>query len=94
MCQCGGETEEACSRSPDSPPMETFCGLPGSLPVLLELRESSSEAGSSAQTPLTPEEQDEFFDTQETVEMWMGSPAALPHPGTPLEVGSPHVHEP
>lgn len=97
MCRCGGggEAEDApCSRSPDSPPMESFCGLPGSLPVLLELRESSSEAGSSAQTPLTPEEPDEFFDTQETVEMWMGSPAALPHPGTPLEVGSPHVHEP
>lgn len=96
MCRCGGgETEDApCSRSPDSPPMESFCGLPGSLPVLLELRESSSEAGSSAQTPLTPEEPDEFFDTQETVEMWMGSPPALPHPGTPLEVGSPHVHEP
>ncbi|XP_065145234.1 inositol hexakisphosphate and diphosphoinositol-pentakisphosphate kinase 2 isoform X21 [Paramisgurnus dabryanus] len=96
MCRCGGgEAEDApCSRSPDSPPMESFCGLPGSLPVLLELRESSSEAGSSAQTPLTPEEPDEFFDTQETVEMWMGSPPALPHPGTPLEVGSPHVHEP
>lgn len=74
--------------------MDSFCGLPGSLPVLLELRESSSEAGSSAQTPVTPEEQDEFFDTQETVEVWRVSPGALPHPGTPLEVGAPHVPEP
>ncbi|XP_043099680.1 inositol hexakisphosphate and diphosphoinositol-pentakisphosphate kinase 2 isoform X4 [Puntigrus tetrazona] len=82
------------SRLPDSPPTESFCGLSGSLPVLLELRESSSEAGSSAQTPLTPEEPDEFFDTQETVDVWRGSPGALPHPGTPLEVGAPHVPEP
>ncbi|XP_066511112.1 inositol hexakisphosphate and diphosphoinositol-pentakisphosphate kinase 2-like isoform X1 [Hoplias malabaricus] len=65
--------------------METICCLPGSLPVLLELRESSSEAGSSAQTPLTPEEPDEFFDTQETMEIWRSSPRNLPHPGTPLE---------
>ncbi|MBN3316889.1 VIP1 kinase, partial [Atractosteus spatula] len=44
-------------------------GTPGSLPVLLELRESSSETGSNAQTPLTPEAIEEFFDTQETVEV-------------------------
>ncbi|KAL0188605.1 hypothetical protein M9458_015704, partial [Cirrhinus mrigala] len=66
------------SHLADSPPTD-------SLPVLLELRESSSEAGSSAQTPLTPEEPDEFFDTQETVDVWRGSPGTLPHPGTPLE---------
>ncbi|KAA0723633.1 Inositol hexakisphosphate and diphosphoinositol-pentakisphosphate kinase 1 [Triplophysa tibetana] len=98
---CCVEAEEApeessppCSHLAESLPMESFCGLPGSLPVLLELRESSSEAGSSAQTPVTPEEQDEFFDTQETVEVWRVSPGALPHPGTPLEVGAPHVLEP
>nr|XP_015198702.1 PREDICTED: inositol hexakisphosphate and diphosphoinositol-pentakisphosphate kinase 1 isoform X2 [Lepisosteus oculatus] len=44
-------------------------GTPGSLPVLLELGESSSETGSNAQTPLTPEATEEFFDTQETVEV-------------------------
>ncbi|XP_056600148.1 inositol hexakisphosphate and diphosphoinositol-pentakisphosphate kinase 1 isoform X6 [Triplophysa dalaica] len=98
---CCGEAEEApeessppCSHLAESLPMDSFCGLPGSLPVLLELRESSSEAGSSAQTPVTPEEQDEFFDTQETVEVWRVSPGALPHPGTPLEVGAPNVPEP
>ncbi|KAI7814784.1 putative inositol hexakisphosphate and diphosphoinositol-pentakisphosphate kinase 1, partial [Triplophysa rosa] len=98
---CCGEAEEApeesslpCSHLAESPPMESFCGLPRSLPVLLELRESSSEAGSSAQTPVTPEEPDEFFDTQETVAVWRVSPGALPHPGTPLEVGAPHVPEP
>lgn len=85
---------EPSSHLPDSPPTESFCGLSGSLPVLLELRESSSEAGSSAQTPLTPEEPDEFFDTQETVDVWRGGPGTLPHPGTPLEVGAPHVPEP
>uniref|UniRef100_A0A672SUD2 Inositol hexakisphosphate and diphosphoinositol-pentakisphosphate kinase n=1 Tax=Sinocyclocheilus grahami TaxID=75366 RepID=A0A672SUD2_SINGR len=85
---------EPSSHLPDSPPTESFCRLSGSLPVLLELRESSSEAGSSAQTPLTPEEPDEFFDAQETVDVWRGSPATLPHPGTPLEVGAPHVPEP
>uniref|UniRef100_A0A671LJ55 Inositol hexakisphosphate and diphosphoinositol-pentakisphosphate kinase n=1 Tax=Sinocyclocheilus anshuiensis TaxID=1608454 RepID=A0A671LJ55_9TELE len=58
------------------------------------LRESSSETGSSAQTPLTPEEPDEFFDTHETVDVWRGSTGTLPHPGTPLEVGAPHVPEP
>lgn len=46
--------------------MEPF-SLPGSLPVLLELRESSSEAGSSSQTPQSPEDADEFFDTSENV---------------------------
>ncbi|XP_052002097.1 inositol hexakisphosphate and diphosphoinositol-pentakisphosphate kinase 2-like isoform X2 [Xyrauchen texanus] len=102
---CSGEANEAsslthaeprtsCSRLADSPPRESYCGLPGSLPVLLELRESSSEAGSSAQTPLTPEEPEEFFDTHETVEVWMGSPGNLPHSGIPLEVGAPHVSEP
>lgn len=65
---------------PCSPPclaMESFTNLPGSvgvsipgsLPVLLELRESSSEAGSSTQTPLSPDEPEEFFNTQETVEV-------------------------
>ncbi|TSK20033.1 Inositol hexakisphosphate and diphosphoinositol-pentakisphosphate kinase 1 [Bagarius yarrelli] len=43
--------------------------VPGSLPVLLELRESSSEAGSSTQTPLSPDEPEEFFNTQEAVEV-------------------------
>ncbi|XP_059391030.1 inositol hexakisphosphate and diphosphoinositol-pentakisphosphate kinase 2 isoform X3 [Carassius carassius] len=86
--------DEPSSRLTDSLPTESFCRLSDSLPVLLELRESSSEAGSSAQTPLTPEEPDEFFDTQETLDVWRGSPGTLPHPGTPLEVGSPHVPEP
>ncbi|XP_030650201.1 inositol hexakisphosphate and diphosphoinositol-pentakisphosphate kinase 2 [Chanos chanos] len=83
-------TEEVVSSSLSDLPlhMESFCGLPGSLPVLLELRESSSEAGSSAQTPLSPEEPDEFFDTQETVELWRNNS------GTPVEVGAPHVSEP
>ncbi|KAK2920411.1 inositol hexakisphosphate and diphosphoinositol-pentakisphosphate kinase 2 isoform X17 [Channa argus] len=70
--------------------MEGYC-LPGSLPVLLELRESSSEAGSSSQTPQSPEGPDEFFDTQESMELWMDSPENLPHPETPLEVGSSHT---
>ncbi|XP_036400274.1 inositol hexakisphosphate and diphosphoinositol-pentakisphosphate kinase 2-like isoform X2 [Megalops cyprinoides] len=97
--------EEALGEAGDSPPsaalqdlslgrMEPCCGLPGSLPVLLELRESGSEAGSSAQTPLTPEDSDEFFDTQETVDVWKNSPGKLPHPGTPLEVGVAHSSEP
>ncbi|XP_063043794.1 inositol hexakisphosphate and diphosphoinositol-pentakisphosphate kinase 2 isoform X2 [Engraulis encrasicolus] len=80
---------------------EPLCSVPGSLPVLLELRESSSEAGSSTQTPLSPEEPQEFFDTQESLEPWRSSPtphaAPLPHPpGTPLEVGGapPYVPEP
>lgn len=73
--------------------MEGYC-LPGSLPVLLELRESSSEAGSSSQTPQSPEGPDEFFDTQESMELWMDSPESLPHPETPLEVGGTHTAEP
>ncbi|CAM4527927.1 unnamed protein product [Leuciscus chuanchicus] len=93
-CPTPAEPTPPCSLLADSPLTESFCGMPGSLPVLLELRESSSEAGSSAQTPLTPDEPDEFFDTQETVNMWGGSPGTLPHPGTPLEVGAPHVPEP
>ncbi|XP_056114967.1 inositol hexakisphosphate and diphosphoinositol-pentakisphosphate kinase 2 isoform X3 [Rhinichthys klamathensis goyatoka] len=89
------EPTPPCSLMADSSPLtESSCGMPGSLPVLLELRESSSEAGSSAQTPLTPDEPDEFFDTQETVDVWGGNPETLPHPGTPLEVGAPHVPEP
>ncbi|XP_076853508.1 inositol hexakisphosphate and diphosphoinositol-pentakisphosphate kinase 2 isoform X6 [Brachyhypopomus gauderio] len=83
-------------RDPSSPLAEgglcvgPFCGLPGPLPVLLELRESSSEAGSSAQTPLSPDEPLEFFDTQESPEEWMGGE----HLAAPLEAGSPHVAEP
>lgn len=73
--------------------MEGYC-LPGSLPVLLELRESSSEAGSSSQTPQSPEGPDEFFDTQESMELWMDSPESLPPPETPLEVGASHAAEP
>ncbi|XP_037645662.1 inositol hexakisphosphate and diphosphoinositol-pentakisphosphate kinase 2 isoform X6 [Sebastes umbrosus] len=73
--------------------MEGYC-LPGSLPVLLELRESSSEAGSSSQTPQSPEGPDEFFDTQESMELWMDSPESLPHPESPLEVGATHTAEP
>ncbi|XP_028257174.1 inositol hexakisphosphate and diphosphoinositol-pentakisphosphate kinase 2 isoform X3 [Parambassis ranga] len=73
--------------------MEGYC-LPGSLPVLLELRESSSEAGSSSQTPQSPEGPDEFFDTQESMELWMDSPESLPPPETPMEAGSTHTTEP
>ncbi|KAI4878488.1 hypothetical protein NFI96_007580 [Prochilodus magdalenae] len=90
-----GREQDPALESDPSPPcsplnelslrMEPFCGLPSSLPVLLELRESSSEAGSSAQTPLSPDEPDEFFDTQESVEVWRSSPRNLPHPGTPVE---------
>ncbi|XP_062404480.1 inositol hexakisphosphate and diphosphoinositol-pentakisphosphate kinase 2 isoform X2 [Sardina pilchardus] len=70
---------------------EPLCSVPGSLPVLLELRESSSEAGSNTQTPLSPDEPQQFFDTQESLEPWRSSPT----PGTPLEVGGPpHVPEP
>ncbi|TRY65865.1 hypothetical protein DNTS_018023 [Danionella cerebrum] len=76
--------DPASSPPPCSP--GPFCGLPGSLPVLLELRESSSEAGSSTQTPLSPEDPEEFFDTQETVDVWKAA-------GSPLEVGAPHVPE-
>ncbi|XP_047436447.1 inositol hexakisphosphate and diphosphoinositol-pentakisphosphate kinase 2 isoform X11 [Mugil cephalus] len=73
--------------------MEGYC-LPGSLPVLLELRESSSEAGSSSQTPQSPEGPDEFFDTQESMDLWMDSPESPPHPETPVEVGATHTAEP
>ncbi|XP_068598193.1 inositol hexakisphosphate and diphosphoinositol-pentakisphosphate kinase 2 [Brachionichthys hirsutus] len=73
--------------------MEAYC-LPGSLPVLLELRESSSEAGSSSQTPQSPEGPDEFFDTQESIELWMESQEGLPRPETPLEVGATTTAEP
>ncbi|XP_019910051.1 inositol hexakisphosphate and diphosphoinositol-pentakisphosphate kinase 2 isoform X3 [Esox lucius] len=99
--------EDSSSDAPDLSPFSPPCiplaelslgrmdgYLPGSLPVLLELRESSSEAGSSAQTPQSADGPEEFFDTQETIEMWMGSPGSLPHSGTPLEVGAPHVSEP
>lgn len=73
--------------------MEGYC-LPGSLPVLLELRESSSEAGSSSQTPQSPEGPDEFFDTQESMDLWMDSPESLPSPETSFEVGTTHTAEP
>uniref|UniRef100_A0A665VTQ4 Inositol hexakisphosphate and diphosphoinositol-pentakisphosphate kinase n=1 Tax=Echeneis naucrates TaxID=173247 RepID=A0A665VTQ4_ECHNA len=58
------------------------------------LRESSSEAGSSSQTPQSPEGPDEFFDTQESMELWMESPESLPLPDTPLEVDTTHTSEP
>uniref|UniRef100_A0A1A8C4M4 Inositol hexakisphosphate and diphosphoinositol-pentakisphosphate kinase n=1 Tax=Nothobranchius kadleci TaxID=1051664 RepID=A0A1A8C4M4_NOTKA len=64
--------------------MEGYC-LPGSLPVLLELRESSSEAGSSSQTPQSPEGPDEFFDTQESMELWLDSPESALHAETPVD---------
>uniref|UniRef100_UPI0037E8EDA1 inositol hexakisphosphate and diphosphoinositol-pentakisphosphate kinase 2 isoform X1 n=1 Tax=Semicossyphus pulcher TaxID=241346 RepID=UPI0037E8EDA1 len=73
--------------------MEGYC-LPGSLPVLLELRESSSEAGSSSQTPQSPEGPDEFFDTQESLELWMDSPESPAPPDTPPEGGATHTAEP
>ncbi|XP_061621021.1 inositol hexakisphosphate and diphosphoinositol-pentakisphosphate kinase 2 isoform X6 [Phyllopteryx taeniolatus] len=73
--------------------MEGFC-LPSSLPVLLELRESSSEAGSSSQTPMSPEGHDEFFDTQESVDLWMDSPESLPESETPLELKADPPAEP
>ncbi|XP_061520591.1 inositol hexakisphosphate and diphosphoinositol-pentakisphosphate kinase 2 isoform X4 [Phycodurus eques] len=73
--------------------MEGFC-LPSSLPVLLELRESSSEAGSSSQTPMSPEGHDEFFDTQESVDLWMDSPESLPESETPLELRADPPAEP
>lgn len=84
---CSGLAELSLGR------MEGYC-LPGSLPVLLELRESSSEAGSSSQTPQSPEGPDEFFDTQESMELWMDSPESLPHPEAPVEVGATHTAEP
>lgn len=73
--------------------MEGYC-LPGSLPVLLELRESSSEAGSSSQTPQSPEGLDEFFDTQESMELWMDSPEDVPQPETPQDGGATQSAEP
>ncbi|XP_054627781.1 inositol hexakisphosphate and diphosphoinositol-pentakisphosphate kinase 2 isoform X9 [Dunckerocampus dactyliophorus] len=73
--------------------MEGYC-LPSSLPVLLELRESSSEAGSSSQTPMSPEGPDEFFDTQESLDLWLDSPESLPESETPLEVNADPPEEP
>ncbi|KAM4630608.1 inositol hexakisphosphate and diphosphoinositol-pentakisphosphate kinase 2 isoform 2-T2 [Polymixia lowei] len=97
----GDETPEPSPRPPCSPlvelslgRMEGYCGLPGSLPVLLELRESSSEAGSSSQTPQSPEGPDVFFDTQESLELWRDTPGSLPLSGTPLEVGATRTAEP
>ncbi|XP_074521909.1 inositol hexakisphosphate and diphosphoinositol-pentakisphosphate kinase 2 isoform X2 [Halichoeres trimaculatus] len=84
---CSALAELALSR------MEGYC-LPGSLPVLLELRESSSEAGSSSQTPQSPEGPDEFFDTQESLELWMDSPENPAPPESPLEGGATHTSEP
>lgn len=72
--------------------MGTYCGLPGPLPVLLELRESSSEAGSSAQTPQSPDGPDEFFESLE--EPWREGPGTLPHPGTLMESGPLTVQSP
>ncbi|XP_034049958.1 inositol hexakisphosphate and diphosphoinositol-pentakisphosphate kinase 2 isoform X5 [Thalassophryne amazonica] len=96
-----GEDPDLIPRLPCSPlaelslgRMEGFCGLPGSLPVLLELRESSSEAGSSSQTPQSPEGPDEFFDTQESMDLWMDSPDVLPQPDTQVEVGGIQPAEP
>lgn len=60
---------ESFSTLPESVTMS----VPGSLPVLLELHESSSEAGSSTQTPLSPDEPEEFFNAQETVEVGLTS---------------------
>ncbi|KAJ8247485.1 hypothetical protein GJAV_G00246960 [Gymnothorax javanicus] len=88
----------ACESPPCSPlaelGLERLDSCCGPLPVLLEMRESGSEAGSSTQTPLTPDEPDEFFDTQETVEIWKDVSGNLPHPGTPLEVGTASASEP
>lgn len=75
------ETDPSSDQVELSLAMESFSNLPesvtvsvpGSLPVLLELRESSSEAGSSTQTPLSPDEPEEFFNTQETVEVGLTS---------------------
>ncbi|XP_033972135.1 inositol hexakisphosphate and diphosphoinositol-pentakisphosphate kinase 2 isoform X10 [Trematomus bernacchii] len=94
------EASDPCPIPPCSPlaeltlsRMEGYC-LPGSLPVLLELRESSSEAGSSSQTPQSPEGLDEFFDTQESMELWMDSPEDVPQPETPLDGGATQSAEP
>ncbi|XP_061132765.1 inositol hexakisphosphate and diphosphoinositol-pentakisphosphate kinase 2 isoform X12 [Syngnathus typhle] len=95
-----GGVLDAALRPPCSPlgelslgRMEGFC-LPSSLPVLLELRESSSEAGSSSQTPMSPEGHDEFFDTQESVDLWINSPESPPESETPLEVKADPPAEP
>ncbi|KAM7015853.1 inositol hexakisphosphate and diphosphoinositol-pentakisphosphate kinase 2 isoform 3-T3 [Tautogolabrus adspersus] len=72
---CSALAELALSR------MEGFCP-PGSLPVLLELRESSSEAGSSSQTPQSPEGPDQFFDTQESMELWTDGLESTAHSET------------
>ncbi|XP_049573733.1 inositol hexakisphosphate and diphosphoinositol-pentakisphosphate kinase 2 isoform X4 [Syngnathus scovelli] len=95
-----GGVLDAALRPPCSPlaelslgRMEGFC-LPSSLPVLLELRESSSEAGSSSLTPMSPEGHDEFFDTQESVDLWMNSPESPPESETPLEVKADPPAEP
>ncbi|XP_061886456.1 inositol hexakisphosphate and diphosphoinositol-pentakisphosphate kinase 2 isoform X8 [Entelurus aequoreus] len=85
---CSALTELSLGR------MEGYC-LPSSLPVLLELRESSSEAGSSTQTPLSPDgPDDEFFDTQESVDLWLDSPDSLPETETPLEVAADPAEKP
>ncbi|XP_037344737.2 inositol hexakisphosphate and diphosphoinositol-pentakisphosphate kinase 2 isoform X18 [Pungitius pungitius] len=90
----GGDAPEAGSRPPCGALAELSLArlegysLPGALPVLLELRESSSEAGSSSQTPQSPDGPDEFFDTQESMELWMDGAEGLPRPGTPLEATS------
>uniref|UniRef100_A0A8C9VCV0 Inositol hexakisphosphate and diphosphoinositol-pentakisphosphate kinase n=1 Tax=Scleropages formosus TaxID=113540 RepID=A0A8C9VCV0_SCLFO len=88
--------QEPVDADPCIGPVDSSCGHPDTLPVLPELRESSSEAGSSAQTPLTPETSDEFFDTQEEEEEpegWKSSPGALPLSGATVEVGAAHASE-
>ncbi|KAM9765119.1 inositol hexakisphosphate and diphosphoinositol-pentakisphosphate kinase 2 isoform 3-T3 [Menidia menidia] len=93
----GGLGELALGRA------EAYCP-PGSLPVLLELRESSSEAGSSSQTPQSPEGPegpDHFFLTHESLDLWAdgpegnapprhapGPPALTPPRRTPPSSGS------
>lgn len=85
-----GPAEEPCVRACSALAelalgrMEAYC-LPGSLPVLLELRESSSEAGSSSLTPQSPDGPDEFFDTQESMEVWLDSPEDGLCPEVPSE---------
>ncbi|KAF7659664.1 hypothetical protein LDENG_00294260 [Lucifuga dentata] len=101
MEPCRDEIPDSSLRLPCSPlaelslgRMEGYCTLPGSLPVLLELRESSSEAGSSSQTPQSPEGPDEFFDTQESMDVWADSPGTLSLTESPLEVKAAHAAEP
>ncbi|XP_028823864.1 inositol hexakisphosphate and diphosphoinositol-pentakisphosphate kinase 2 isoform X4 [Denticeps clupeoides] len=83
--------EEGCGPDLVSPPFPDL-GVArvqgGALPVLLELQESSSEAGSTSQTPPSPDGPPDFFHTQEQGDLW-GT-----HPGTPLEAGAPHTSEP